>query len=74
MTAATQELDATFTSLVGVAHRFGLPEPMVMFDGAAMVIQVVSADLVADWSDAPGLNGHEGIWNGWAVAVAVIAS
>lgn len=71
MTAATQERDATFTSLVAVAHRWGLPSPLAMFDGAVMVIQVASADLVADWADALGFIGHEGIWNGWAVAVAV---
>ena len=71
---ATQERDTTFTSIARVSHEFGLPSPHVMFDGAVMVIQVPTPDLVSDWDDALGFNGrHEGIWNGFAVALAVIS-
>lgn len=74
MTTATEQRDKTFTSIFAVAVDRGLPSPFVMFDGAVMVIQVPTPDLVADWADALGFKGHhEGIWNGWAVALAVIA-
>lgn len=75
MTTATEQRDKTFTSVAAVAVDRGLPSPLVMFDGAVMVIQVPTPDLVSDWDDALGFNGRrEGIWNGFAVALAVIAS